>query len=948
MSEDIENVTLENLLQNYEMTLTEIARIVEADSSFVDEATRYLLDVPAEITDENQKKEFLKERLNTYMKSGLCVPVVLEIVAGKTIEDCLSEENKTLREVAKDIGIVDEDASDIFIAQATASFLKNPEKGNASENRLYAFNKFDKYALSGLDLSVAADMTDMRRTELVELASMTNRMCERDLGLIEEGVKQGLSFDEICQRCDWPVGTSLSEIAALQGYDKAGFKKKATRILLSAGKPEGKNSQDFSKERFAKYVNAGLDLGTLCEEVQAQTLAQKEALCMGYYKQIIASDVLTVKDLMKQLGVSHDEQKLFSQKVTQALLTPSFEETSVFKGDAQAAVLSNLERFSYAGLNLDTASAFTGLDKSDIEKEFIKPAKLHKKALINFARTSFADAANGSALTKASRFFANKSAKSFNKAREAQEQENDVLRNINVVKGKMYKGFSLAGKGIEVLKQKINKPKEFVDDKINQQIMKVGDRNETAGRVLSTVKGIVDSSAEALVVGSVAFIVSPAFAVPASAAVTAMWGCTHLNSARKSLTNFYGKAADSYRKDATKTPAQNRARSNRSIGKYVNSHKSDLHKAWIKSGMSLAYGVVGASAMMKVSPEMTLNAFAGYSSTRSAIKYTRRGVNGIYMLKDDLKDLSQIKGHQRRMQFATTKVLTGAALLAVGSSADSFSFSNIEMENGFKSGDFFYIPVMDNTYLTSNHAIFADSLNELRSNASKTTTGLTLDQIARAHGYDVVQTAQFNREMTKNLLNEGKTQQEKESLFKKHAVDGIDLQESFKILGISDPKDVIKRSSLVQSNVVALASSGISLNEMSEAIGLKGAKRKEFVSNMTTVLLNSTQDATDKKQAMLEAIQKYGSSGLDKKALYAQASKNGLHSASLWEMSVEAVALAKRQEKQELKAGRQLIKDGLEKQKQAKEAMLNNTKDFLKDKASSEFFARLRAQNTAR
>ena len=315
----------------------------------------------------------------------------------------------------------------------------------------------------------------------------------------------------------------------------------------------------------------------------------------------------------------------------------------------------------------------------------------------------------------------------------------------------------------------------------------------------------------------------------------------------------------------------------------------------------------------------------------------------------DILDIVQEKASSEVLETAANaEENIMAALLAVGSSADSFSFSNVEIENGFKSGDFFYIPVMDNTYLTSNHAIFADSLNELRSNASKKTTGLTLDQIARAHGYDVVQTAQFNREMTKNILNEGKTLQEKENLFKKHAVDGIDLQESFKILGISEPKDIIKRSSLVQANVVALASSGISLNEMSEAIGLKGTKRKEFVSNMTTVLLNSTQDATDKKQAMLEAIQKYGSAGLDKKALYAQANKNGLHSANLWEMSVEAVALAKRQEKQELKAGRQLIKDGLEKQKQAKEAMLDNTKDFLKDKTSSEFFARLRAQNTTR
>ena len=53
-----ESVTLETLIEHYDMSLSDIARKVDADERFVHEATRYLLETPDDISHESEKKEF--------------------------------------------------------------------------------------------------------------------------------------------------------------------------------------------------------------------------------------------------------------------------------------------------------------------------------------------------------------------------------------------------------------------------------------------------------------------------------------------------------------------------------------------------------------------------------------------------------------------------------------------------------------------------------------------------------------------------------------------------------------------------------------------------------------------------------------------------------------------------------------------------------------------------
>ena len=83
-------------------------------------------------------------------------------------------------------------------------------------------------------------------------------------------------------------------------------------------------------------------------------------------------------------------------------------------------------------------------------------------------------------------------------------------------------------------------------------------------------------------------------------------------------------------------------------------------------------------------------------------------------------------------------------------------------------------------------------------------------------------------------------------------------------MGIDGEKDSLKRRRLIQANVADLASAGISLNEMSEAVGLKARARRDFVRQMTGRLLEPPEDGTDKKQSLFDAVHAYANIGLDR------------------------------------------------------------------------------------
>lgn len=941
-----ESVTLETLIGHYDMSLSDIARKVDADERFVHEATRYLLETPEDISHESEKKEFLADQLNKYMKSGLEVSEIMGTVKGKTLQETLAG-GKTLRDIAEDLGMTDEDAVDAFIAEATRELLMKP-KGEEKTAEKYAFDTFAKYTLAGLDLNVASEMADMRKAELVEAGGMVRDMRRRDMKAIANGVKKGLSFAEICEQAGWPTDASLEDIAALEGFPVKQFKHDATLAILKGGIENDANAQKFSAARFRKYVDAGLDLADVCDVLGARTTQEKMDLIQPRIKQIVTASPMTLNDLAKQVAIPLTDRDNFTSRMSYSLLEMPFSKASEYHGDEQAALLDNLQKYAFTGLNADIAARRTGLPASEVKKQFLRPAKLHKKTLVDYMHTALTEASYGNIGVKASRFFANRSAEFMTKAKQAGNEERAKRQSVYSKAGGVMKKLSLAGKAFGKLEKQLGRPKAFLDKKIEAQIMKVGDRNETAGRVLSTAKSVLDNSVQALAVGVAATAIAPTLSVGASAALTAAWGYTYLKSARKGLYDFYGKAADSYRKDATKTPAQNRAGVRRAVGKYVKSHKSDLRKAWIKAGMNVAYGTIGAAALIKIGPNVTLNTAVGYKTAKDAIKYTRRSINGAYMVKNDLKNVKGIRGRNRRLKYTAERVATSVALAALGENAGKMGFSNIKLQGGFKSGDFFYIPVMDSTYITSKHDFFRKSMKELRSSDGKMSTGLTLDQIGRAHGYDNQQMTQFTREMTNEMLSKGKTPEKQEALFKKHAMDGIDLYEAFKVMKLdgTKPQDKKKRRELVADNIVALASAGISLNEMTEAIGLKGKQRRDFNADMTGKLLLSESDRTDKKQAFFDAVHQYGGIGLDKDVVSRRSESLGISASATLDACREAKAFYRKQRKQEIEQGRTLIEQGKKREKQAKNQTLSEAKDFMKTNSSVDFFARLRQKKS--
>lgn len=938
-----ETVTLEALIGQYGMTLSDVARKVDADERFVHEATKYLLETPEDMTHDSEKKEFVADQLNKYMKSGLEVAEIMETVKGKSLADALSN-GKTLRDIAEDLGMTDDDAVDAFIAEATRELLMKP-KGEEKSSEKYAFETFAKYTLSGLDLNVASEMADMRKAELVEAGGMVRDMRRRDMKAITSGVKKGLSFAEICEQAGWPTDASLEDIARLEGFPVKQFKHDATLAILQGGIAQDENASKFSAARFRKYADAGLDLADVCDVLDARTTQDKMALIQPKIKEIVTAGQMTLADAAKQMAIPLGERDNFTARLSYALLETPRDQVQEHRGDEQAAVLDNLRQYAFAGVNADVAARRAGMTAAQVKKDFLRPAKLHKKTLIDYMHTALTEASYGSIGVKASRFFANRSAEFMTKAKQAGNEERAKRQSVYKNAGKMMKRLSLAGKAFDKLQTQLKRPGAFIDQKIDAQIMKVGDRNETAGRVLSTAKSVLKNSAQALAVGVAATAVAPTLSVGASAALTAVWGYTYLKSARQGLYDFYGKAADSYRKDATKTPAQNRAGVRRAVGKYVKGHKADLRKAWIKAGMNVAYGVIGGSALIKIGPNVTLNTAVGYSAVKKAVKYTRRSINGAYMLKNDIKQIKSIRGRKRRMRYTAERVVTSAALAALGETAGNMGFSNIKFgHGGFKSGDFFYIPVMDATYITSKHDIFRKSMKELRSSDGKISTGLTLDQIGRAHGYDNQQMTQFTREMTNKLISSGKTPEKQKALFEKHAMDGIDLYEAFKVMNLDGDtaQDKNKRRELVADNIVALASAGISFNEMSEAIGLRGKQRRTFNAQMTSELLKSEPQREDKKQAFFDAIHQYGGIGLDKDVVSAHSETLGVSTAATLDACRDAKAFYRKQRKEEIEKGRSLIEQGKKREKQAKNATLSETKEFLKTNSTLDFFARLR------